>query len=94
MKALKFAKAGNPSLTPNCLPLPRRLWLAFRMQTLVTLAHWPTGLTLRKNVLHLGLAAGQIAIGWFPCLSVGWLGCAMNFLVFFIVRHDGCTLSW
>jgi len=36
------------------------------MQALVALAHWPAGLTLRENVLNLGFAAREIAIGWFP----------------------------
>jgi hypothetical protein len=42
------------------------LRLAFLMQPLVALAHWPAGLTLRENVLNLGFAAREIAIGWFP----------------------------
>jgi hypothetical protein len=36
------------------------------MKALVTLAHRTAGLTLRENVLNLGFAAREIAIGWLP----------------------------
>jgi hypothetical protein len=64
------------------------------MKALVALAHRPAGLTLRENVLNLGFAAREIALGWFPRWSAGRLGCDMNFLIFYIVRHDSSTQSW
>jgi hypothetical protein len=64
------------------------------MKALIALAHRPAGLTLRENVLNLGFAAREIAIGWFPQWSASRLGCGMNVLIFYIVRHDGSTLSW
>ena len=87
------ALAGQESNRLNADCLPRGLWLAFRMKTLVALAHWPAGLTFRENVLNLGFAAREIAIGWFPRWNAGWLVCDMNLLIFYIVRHDGCILS-
>jgi hypothetical protein len=46
--------------------LLRGLQLAFLMKALVALAHRPAGLALREDVLNLGFAAREIAIGWFP----------------------------
>jgi hypothetical protein len=60
------------------------------MKTLIALAHWPAGLTLREDVLNLRLTAREIAIGWFPGWSADQLGAGMNLLVFCIVRHDDC----
>lgn len=73
--------------------LPGRLRLTFYMKALVTLAHRPAGLTLRKNVLNLRFGARQIALGWLPRWSASWLGCRMNLLIFSIVRHNSGTLS-
>jgi hypothetical protein len=42
------------------------LRLACWMKALTALAHRPAGLALRENVLYLGFAAREIAIGWFP----------------------------
>jgi hypothetical protein len=63
------------------------------MKAFVAFAHWPAGLTLRENVLNLRFGARQIALGWLPRWSARWLGCSMNLLIFFIVRHHGGTLS-
>jgi hypothetical protein len=64
------------------------------MKALIALAHRPARLSLRENVLNLGFAAREIAIGWFPRWRADRLGCGMNLLIFCIVRHDGSTQSW
>ena len=89
---MQIRRIGKQHPTQDCLS--RRLRLAFCVKTLVALAHRLAGLTLGENVLNLGLAAREIAIGWFPRWSAGRLGHGMNLLIFYIVRHNGSTLSW
>lgn len=62
MKSPQILQVRNTHLTPG--GLLRRLGLAFWMQALVALAHRPAGLALRENVLNLGFAAREIAVGW------------------------------
>lgn len=52
----------SPQILAGCLL--RRLGLAFWMQAFVALAHRTAGLALRENVLNLGFAAREIAVGW------------------------------
>ena len=66
--------------------------MAFLMKALVALAQWPAGLALRKDVLNLGFAAREIAVGWYAYRYAVRLGCYMNLLIFCIVRHNGYPL--
>ena len=62
MQSPQILQGRNTHLTPGCLL--RRLGLAFWVQVLVALAHRHAGLALRENVLNLGFAAREIAVGW------------------------------
>ena len=65
-RSLQICRSGKntPHLTLGVLL--QGLGLALRMQALVALTHRPDGLALRENVLNLGFAAREIAVGWYP----------------------------